>query len=133
ISVEQLTLAVLAEDLAIARDDADAALPAWFDWRASPIASLTRTGDEMSIIYPNAFVPDGVRVERAWRPIKVERRLDFQLTGISPATLTPLAAAPVSVFALSTFDTDYVLVRQRDLTRAITALRTGFTVIGDAA
>lgn len=68
-------------------------------------------------------VPSGVRVEAGWRALAVQGPLDFDLTGIIAALAAPLAAARISIFAVSTYDTDYVLVRDRDLERAVLALR----------
>lgn len=70
-----------------------------------------------------AAVPPGVTAQRGWRAIGVEGTLDFALTGILVALLTPLTEAGVPVFALSTYDTDYLLVRANTLEAALAALR----------
>lgn len=100
---------------------AGAAPPAWLDGEA--FVSLTRTPDETSVVCGAAVVPAGVRAEFGWRALRVAGPLDFALTGVLLALLRPLAAAGVSVFAVSTFDTDYVLVREAALDAALVALR----------
>ncbi|BBO88821.1 hypothetical protein DSCOOX_20010 [Desulfosarcina ovata subsp. ovata] len=67
-------------------------------------------------------VPEDVRAERGWRALVIDGPLDFALTGILAQIAHPLADAGIPIFALSTFDTDYVLVKDSDLKRAINAL-----------
>lgn len=116
-----LTLSLLPETLAVCRLAPDADLPAWA-WTGEP-ASVTRTRDELSIVCRVDAVPQGVRAEVGWRCLKVQGPLDVALTGILVALTTPLAAAGISVFAVSTFDTDYLLVKAENLDRAINVLR----------
>ena len=78
-----------------------------------------------------ARVPDGVRAQRGWRALAVEGPLDFALTGVLAAVAVPLAEAGISIFAVSTYDTDYVLVRADRLADAVAALRgAGHSVVG---
>jgi hypothetical protein len=116
-----LSLSLLPETLAVCRLAPDAEVPAWA-WTGEP-ASVTRTRDELSIVCRMGAVPPGVRVEGGWRCLKVAGPLDFALTGILAALTAPLAAARIPLFALSTFDTDYLLVKAADLDRAAEALR----------
>ncbi len=89
---------------------------------------MTYTTDELSIVCPGSSVPADVRCEKGWVAIKVRGPLDFSLTGILAALASPLAADGIPIFALSTFDTDYVLVKEQDLLRAKKALeRAGHT------
>ncbi len=76
--------------------------------------SITRTADEVSIVCPLGRVPDDVRRESGWRCLKVEGPLDFALTGILASLAVPLAQAGISIFAISTYDTDYLLVKDLD-------------------
>jgi hypothetical protein len=108
--------------LAVCRLDPAEPLPAWALPGASALVSITRTAGELSVVCAQEAVPDGVRSERDWRCLMVEGPLDFSLTGVLAALLTPLAEAGVSIFALSTFDTDYLLVRAAQLDTAIAAL-----------
>ena len=89
-----------------------------------PLISVTRTAEELSILCPDGpHIPDGVRTERVWRALVVQGPLPFEAVGILAALSGCLAAAQVSVFVLSTFDTDYVLVKEAQLEHAISALR----------
>ncbi|HEX2206219.1 MAG TPA: ACT domain-containing protein [Longimicrobium sp.] len=116
-----LRLSLLSETLAVCRLGPDAPVPDWA-WTGEP-ASVTRTCDELSIVCRADAVPDGVRREDGWRCLKVQGPLDFALTGIMARLTEPLAAAGISVFVLSTYDTDYVMVRAQNLERATDALR----------
>lgn len=114
-------LALAPARLAVCRLSAGDPAPDWA--LASAFFSITRTGEELSIVCPEASVPPGVRAEVGFRALGVEGRLDFALTGILSSLLDPLAEAGIPVFAISTFDTDFVLVREKDLDRAVAALR----------
>ncbi len=70
-----------------------------------------------------SMVPQGVQKEPGWRCLRVAGKLNFALVGVLASLLTPLASAGVSVLALSTFDTDWILIKENDLDRAIEALR----------
>lgn len=75
------------------------------------------------MVCAQANVPANVKCERDWRALKIEGQLDFALTGILASIATPLADAGISIFALSTFDTDYVLVKTEKLQQAINVLQ----------
>jgi hypothetical protein len=105
---------------AIARLPPDAPIPEWA--QSAVFSCLTRTRDELSIVCPESAVPEGVRREGGWAMLKLAGPFPFTEVGILSAFLAPLAAAAVSIFAISTFDTDYVLVRRTDLGRAVEAL-----------
>jgi len=112
-----LTLSILDGAFAICRLDANSQVPEWA--MAGDFFSVTCAADEMSIVCSQDVVPDGVRGERDWRCFRVEGPLDFSLTGILNSLTAPLAAAGVSIFAISTFDTDYLLVNDKDFDRAV--------------
>jgi uncharacterized protein len=117
---QTLDLLVLPGTLAVCRMPAGSS---WPDWLEAPgFVSVTRTDEETSIVCASSCVPQGVRAESGWRAIRIDGTLDFALTGILLSLLQPLAAACVPVFTLSTFDTDYVLVQEATLARAIDAL-----------
>lgn len=115
-----LTLSVLPALFAVCRLEPDAPLPAW---AAAIFFSITRTPDELSIVCPQAAVPNHVRAEAGWRLLKVEGPLDFALTGVLASLANPLAAAHISLFAVSTFNTDYLLVKAESLAQAVRVLR----------
>jgi hypothetical protein len=117
----QLALALLPETFAVARLDADAAIPAWAT--TSSFFSITRTAEELSIVCLQSLVPDGVQCERDWRCFQLAGPIPFTTVGVLASLVTPLADAGISVFAFSTFDTDHVLVKAADLERAIETLR----------
>ncbi len=116
----KLTLSCLSEHFAICRLEADARLPSWAE--AGDFTSITRTVDELSIVCGSRDVPAGIRCEKGYRCIKVEGPLDFALTGILASLTTVLAQASISAFAVSTFDTDYILVKEDQMEKAVQAL-----------
>ncbi|MDR1767609.1 MAG: ACT domain-containing protein [Propionibacteriaceae bacterium] len=85
------------------------------------LVSLSVTDGEVSLVCPADQAPDGARVERGWRVLRVEGPLDFGLVGVLADLSGALARAGLSVFVVSTFDTDYLLVFQ--LAEAVAALR----------
>lgn len=92
--------------------------------------SVTTTATELSIVCPAGSEPTGAEVVGPWRVLSVDGPLDFALVGILESLLAPLAAAEISVFTVSTFDTDHLLVRAEDLERTIACLRSaGHTVV----
>ncbi len=117
----RLTLMLRRDAFAIARLAPDDPIPAWAT--TSAIFSITRTVEELSIVAPDSSTPADVRAERGWRAFQLAGPIDFALTGVLASVLQPLADARVGIFAISTFDTDYVLVRAGSLNAAISALR----------
>lgn len=115
-----LTLELLVGHLAICRIAPGEGIPGWA--RGAGLYSITCTADEVSVVCDEADVPGDVRSEPGWRALKVRGPLDFALTGILASIAAPLADAGVSIFAVSTFDTDYVLIREEALERAMGAL-----------
>jgi GNAT superfamily N-acetyltransferase len=127
-----LGLVLLAPPFAVCRLAPDQPFPAWAS--TGEFACLTRTADEVSVVCPEEGVPDGVRCERGWRCLRVAGTLDLTLVGVLASLLLPLAEAGVAVFVISTFETDYLLVRETDLGRAVAVLReAGHTVAGHGA
>jgi hypothetical protein len=115
-----LRLMVLPEILAVCRLAADAEVPGW--GATGGFSSITRTGEELSIVAEQAHVPAGVRAEGGWRALKVAGPIPFEAVGVLAGVAAPLARAGISLFALSTFDTDYVLVKGDRLEAARAAL-----------
>jgi len=101
--------------------DPDAETPAWV--AGGDLWCVSRTPDELSLICAFGQVPPEVRCEGPWRALQVQGPLDFALTGILAALAVPLAKAGIPIFALSTFDTDYLLVKANQLEAAAVALR----------
>ena len=114
----ELTLSVLPMRLAVAQLPVDAPFPAL----AGSFVSLTRTEEEISLVCEEAALPPGVRHEGDWRAMKLHGPFEFSLVGILASVLDPLRTAGVGIFAISTFDTDYVLVKDDQLGTAVDAL-----------
>lgn len=136
---EPLQLEWLPGRYAVCRLEADAQIPAWMSeafQRAGPssarsetFSSITRTDRELSIVCDEAIVPNGVRAERDFAALRVVGTLDFSLTGVIARLTVPLADAGVPVFVVSTFETDYLLIRRQDADHAIDVMQqTGFRV-----
>jgi uncharacterized protein len=120
----QLKYRVQRERLAICLLAAAAPIPAWAG--SSALFSATRTRDELSIVCSENRIEQGpteMKVERGWLALKLEGPFPFSMTGVLASFLQPLAEAQIPIFAISTFDTDYVLVKEENLPRAAVALR----------
>jgi uncharacterized protein len=115
-----LALSVLRERFAVCRLDRGAEILAWAV--TSPFYSVTRTPDELSVVCPERDGPSETKCERGWRALKLEGPFDLALTGILVSVAEPLAEAGVGVFAIATYDTDYVLVSESQLERASSVL-----------
>lgn len=116
-----MRLRILPVALAVARLAPSSEVPAWAT--SSPFLGVIRTGRELSIVCAQGLVPASIRQEGPFRAFEVEGPLDFALTGVLAALLVPLAEAGISIFAFSTFDTDFVLVKADRLDAATAALR----------
>lgn len=114
-----LSLTLLPDRLAVCRLEPGAPLP-------QPVPgnlwSVTRTADEVSVVLAEEAAGPGWRVEPGWRVFQVAGPLDFGLTGVVASLTQPLADAGIPVFVISTFDTDYLLVKEANLERAREAL-----------
>jgi len=84
--------------------------------------SLTVSGGEISLVCEEEKAPEGCKTERDWRALKIKGPLDFSLVGILADVSALLAKVKVSIFAVSTYETDYVLVKEDSLKRAIQTL-----------
>lgn len=114
---------VLRERLAVCRALASAQIPAWA--MEGEFFCIARTPDEVSIVCAEGHIPrnrDGLVVEDGWVGLKLEGPFPFSMTGVLASFLDPLAEAAIPIFAISTFDTDYVLIKRESLERARTAL-----------
>ena len=106
----------------------DASVPSWAALPA-PLSVVARSRTELSILVPETHVPADVTHEPGFRVIEVVGPVPFAVTGLMASLCQPLAAAGISLFPVATYDTDYVLVKERTLSAAVGALRAaGFTV-----
>ena len=125
-----LTMRVLPGELAVCRLEADGPLPAWVFHAEARFFSVMRTPEETSVVCPADDVPPSVeRVDKGWRALKVDGPLPLTMTNVTAKLTTPLGAAGIPVFALSTYDTDYLLIKSEHLERAVSLLKTRFTVV----
>jgi hypothetical protein len=116
---------------AISRLAANAPIPSWAT--QGSLFSVTRTADELSVICEQSRVAAGVRSHSGWRILKVHGPFVLSEVGVLAELASPLAEAKLSVFAISTFDTDYLLVGSETLAAAIAALkRAGHTIHGSS-
>ena len=120
----KLTLSILEERFGVCKLETGSEIPAWV--YGSSFFSITRTPEELSVVCQESSIPlnipAGTQVERGWNCLKVEGPLDFGLTGILAGISRTLADKGISIFAVSTYDTDYILVREKDLECACKAL-----------
>ncbi|GAB6098510.1 ACT domain-containing protein [Halanaerocella petrolearia] len=122
-----LSLEVLENKFAIWRLNKESSIPEWIF--QEDFFSVTKTDDEVSIICNQDKISSQDKVSMNWRGLKVAGPLDFSLTGILASLTDVLAEAEISVFAFSTYDTDYLLVKDKDLEEAIETLeRKGYKI-----
>jgi hypothetical protein len=117
-----MDLTVLPEPLAICRLRPSERIPSWALEEHESLSSITRTPDELSIVCPEEAVPPDTQVEGGWRALVVGGPIPFEQTGVLASIAGPLAAAGISIFAVSTYDTDYVLVKAEQVRRALEIL-----------
>lgn len=122
-----LTLLGVAGRFAVCKLPPGPAVPAWAT--AGDVFSVTRTGDELSVVCREEAVPSGTHAEKGWRSLRVAGAMPFTLVGVLASLTTPIAKAGVGVFAFSTFDTDYLLVKEADFPAAVAALRAAGHVV----
>ncbi len=119
-SENKLILQLLKEKYGVCRLAETSSIPEWA--KTSDFFSITKTYDELSIVCLEANIPEDIKCEKDWRILKVEGQLDFSLIGILSELSTILAQNKISIFAISTYDTDYILVKDKDVQNAVTAL-----------
>ena len=115
--IKKLTLSILPESLGICHLDEKSPVPAWAIGNIS-FSSITKTKDELSIVCPQDKIPAGVLAEKNWRAFKIGGPLDLSLTGIVASLSAPLAKAKISIFYISTYQTDYLLVEDKNFKKA---------------
>jgi uncharacterized protein len=115
-----MQLYALDDLYAVVRLEPDADIPPWA--RIGHFWSVTRSDSELSVVCPQEQVPSDASAERGWCAFEVAGPLDFSLTGVVASLVTPLADEDIPLFVVSTFETDYLLVREHDLQRSVAAL-----------
>ncbi len=125
---EKLKFEVLVDTLGVCRLCASQSIPQWA--YQGEFFSITKTTEELSIVCSEVVIPENVVCEKGWRALKIAGILDFSLVGILSVVATILAKAKVSIFAVSTYNTDYILVKAKDLEGALQALaHEGYDVV----
>ena len=119
---KNLTLNLLQGNFVICRLSPASSLPSWA--YSGSFISITKTDDELSIItIDDHRLPKDLQCERNWKCLKLKGPFPFDMTGVLSSILTPLANADIPILAVSTFDTDYVLVKEKNLSIAIDVLK----------
>ncbi len=112
---------VLPGQFAVCRLDRGAP---WPTWASGSFVSMTATDDELSVVCEASAVPAAVKADCGWRLLKVAGPFAFTVTGVLASLAAPLAQAGVSLLAIATYDTDYLLVKSDDIDRAVATLVT---------
>lgn len=120
-TVRPLSLIILDGEFAVCRLPHDASIPDWAS--AGQLFSITRTPDELSLVCRQSIVPAGISCERNWRCLRVAGSMPFTDIGVLASLAVPLADSRIGIFAISTFDTDYLFVKHDDFAQAIGALQ----------
>jgi uncharacterized protein len=120
--MSNLNLSLLEGRFAVVQLEPESPVPAWA--LQGQFFTVSKTNEEMSIVCLESNVPSdsGVRLELGWSCLKLQGPFEFSLTGILLSVLEPLARAKIGIFAISTFNTDYVLVKAEHLEKAVLAL-----------
>jgi len=119
-STTKFTLSVLPEKLGICRLSERSSIPEWA--KDINFCSITRTKTELSIVCPQDEIPGGVLIERDWRAFRLEGDVELESVGVIAALANPLAEAGISIFNVSTYETNYVLVEEKNLEKAVEVL-----------
>jgi hypothetical protein len=118
--LKNLTLSQLPHKYAVCRFHPDKHIPYWA--LMGDFVSLTRTPEELSIVCKEENVPDDIQAERGWRCVQVHGAFDFATAGVNASLALPLAEADISVLAIATYATEYLLIREPDVEQAIQVL-----------
>jgi hypothetical protein len=123
---------VIPGPYAIVRLTSDAVVPDWAT--KGEFTSITRTADEVSIVCPARSLPSGVSSPQGWICLKLDGPFPFSLTGVLLSFIEPLSTNQIPIFAISTFDTDYVLIQMEFADRALDVLHeSGHKILGPDA
>ena len=117
---KSFVISVLKDEYTVCRLNAFEDIPQWV--LDTPLSSITRTAEEFSVVCPKAVVPDHLKSEQEWKCLKIHGPLGFDEVGIISSLTQVLADADISVFVLSTFNTDYILVKRMNIDKAVKVL-----------
>lgn len=125
-TTKKLTLSVLPEKVGICHFAKNSLIPEWA--KNISFCSITRTADELSIVCPQEKIPGGVLFEKDWRAFKLESIGDLYSVGIISSLAVPLAENEISIFNISTYETNYILVEDKNLEKATEILSSFCTI-----
>ncbi|MCC0658921.1 MULTISPECIES: ACT domain-containing protein [unclassified Clostridioides] len=111
-----MKLKLFLKEYAVCRLNNNSEIPTWID--TENFYSITKTDDELSIVCSNNNIPSDIKSEKEWRILKILGPLDFSLIGILSKISGLLADNKISIFAISTYDTDYILIKEKDIKNA---------------
>ena len=117
---KKLNMKLLKEKYGVCRLDKNEHIPNW--GVDGELYSITKTEDELSIVCLQDNIPENIQCEKDWRVLKIEGPLDFSLVGILAEISNLMAKNSISIFAISTYDTDYILVKEKDIEKAVMVL-----------
>ena len=118
--MKKLNLSLLPHKYAVCQLHPDKHIPYWS--LLGDFVSLTRTHEELSIVCQQDNVPDDIEAERGWCCLQVQGAFDFSATGVHASLAIPLAEAEISVLAIATYATDYLLIKEQNVERALQVL-----------
>jgi hypothetical protein len=119
--MKKLNLSLLPHLYAVCQFHPDKHIPYWA--LIGNFVSLTRTAEELSIVCQQDNVPEEIAAERGWRCVQVQGAFDFSVSGVNASLAVPLADADISVLAIATYATEYLLVKEKDVERALQVLK----------
>ena len=125
-SEKKLAIKLLNGIFGVCKLDNEEKFPEWAV--NSHFYTVTKTADELSVVCLQEDIPDSVQCERDWRLLKVMGVLDFSLIGIIHSISEVLAEHKISIFVISTYDTDYILVKDKDIDKALKALAENYEI-----
>jgi hypothetical protein len=117
---KSFVISVLKDGYKVCRLNAFDGVPDWA--LETPLSSVTRTAEELSIVCPDQVAPKEMQTEQEWKCLKIHGPLGFDEVGIISGLTKVLADANISVFVLSTFETDYILVKSMNIDQAAKVL-----------
>ncbi|HLI09695.1 MAG TPA: ACT domain-containing protein [Ktedonobacteraceae bacterium] len=125
--MRKLSLSLLPHLYAVCQLHPDKHIPYWA--LIGNFVSLTRTAEELSIVCQQDNVPEEIEAERGWRCVQVQGAFDFSVSGVNASLAVPLAEAEISVLVIATYATEYLLIKEKDVERALQVLKqSGHTV-----
>jgi hypothetical protein len=116
-----LRFSVIPGSFAVCQLPPGTPIPDWLP--ASGLLSITRADDEISIVCDSSAVPGPVKADRGWISLKLEGPFPFSMTGVLASFIQPLAERAVPIFAISTYNTDHVLIPEQHAAVGLQVLR----------